>query len=127
MRAALMWPINDFPTYGMLFGWSTHRKIACPIFMEDIKTFTLKFGEKASSFDSHRRFLHYDHPLRRNKNAFVKSIAEIHGPPIRLTFELVYNQVKDILKVEVIVGVVLKSHGYGQFLSWTKQCFLLEK
>jgi len=24
MRVALMWTINDFPAYGMVFGWSTH-------------------------------------------------------------------------------------------------------
>jgi hypothetical protein len=30
MRAALMWTINDFPAYGMLSGWSTHGKLACP-------------------------------------------------------------------------------------------------
>ncbi|KAL0329312.1 UNVERIFIED_CONTAM: hypothetical protein Sradi_4917900 [Sesamum radiatum] len=23
MRAALMWTVNDLPTYGMVFGWST--------------------------------------------------------------------------------------------------------
>jgi hypothetical protein len=30
MRAALMWTINDFPVYGMVSGWSTHGKLACP-------------------------------------------------------------------------------------------------
>jgi len=24
IRAALIWTINDFPAYGMVFGWSTH-------------------------------------------------------------------------------------------------------
>jgi len=30
MKAALMWTINDFPAYGMLSGWSTHGRLACP-------------------------------------------------------------------------------------------------
>jgi len=29
MRATLMWTINDFPAYKMLFGWSTHDRLAC--------------------------------------------------------------------------------------------------
>jgi len=40
MRATLMWTINDFPAYGMLSGWSTHGKLACPYCMENNKTFT---------------------------------------------------------------------------------------
>jgi len=43
-----MWTINDFPAYGMLFGWSTHGKLACPYCMENNKAFTLANGGKAS-------------------------------------------------------------------------------
>ena len=28
MRASLMWTINDFPAYGMMFSWSTRGKMA---------------------------------------------------------------------------------------------------
>ena len=28
-----MWTINDFPAYGMVSGWSTHGKLACPYCM----------------------------------------------------------------------------------------------
>jgi hypothetical protein len=35
MHAALLWTINDFPTYTNLSGWSTKGKLACPIYMED--------------------------------------------------------------------------------------------
>jgi len=31
MRSALMWTINDFLPYGMVSGWSTHGKLACPL------------------------------------------------------------------------------------------------
>jgi hypothetical protein len=41
MREALMWTINDFSAYEMVFGWITHGKLACPYCMENIKAFTL--------------------------------------------------------------------------------------
>jgi len=50
MRAALMWTINDFPAYGMVSGWSTHGKLACPYCMENNKAFTLTNGGKAYFF-----------------------------------------------------------------------------
>ncbi|XP_058006753.1 uncharacterized protein LOC131182124 [Hevea brasiliensis] len=31
LHAALLWTINDFPAYGMLSGWSTKGKLACPL------------------------------------------------------------------------------------------------
>ncbi|GAU27327.1 hypothetical protein TSUD_05530 [Trifolium subterraneum] len=46
MRAALMWTINDFPAYGMLSGWSTHGKLACPHCMKHTKAFYLKEVER---------------------------------------------------------------------------------
>lgn len=122
MRAALMWTINDFPAYGMLSGWGTHGKLACPICMEDTKAFTLKFGGKASWFDSHRRFLPADHAFRRNKAAFMKGYAESLGPPLKLTSEQVWNKVKDMPKVHVVNGVACKPQGYGQWHNWTKRC-----
>jgi hypothetical protein len=50
MRAALMWTINDFSAYGMLSGWSTHGKLACPYCTENNKAFTLTNGGKTSFF-----------------------------------------------------------------------------
>ncbi|XP_021867293.1 uncharacterized protein [Spinacia oleracea] len=41
MRAMLHWTISDFPAYGMLSGWSTAGKLACPYCMEHTKAFTL--------------------------------------------------------------------------------------
>jgi len=50
MIAALMWTINNFPPYGMVSGWSTHEKLACPYCMENNKAFTLTNGGKAFFF-----------------------------------------------------------------------------
>jgi len=77
-RSASMWIINDFPAYGMLSGWSTHEKLACPYCMENNKAFTLTNGGKAFFFLLSPSFLttwykyhlsctlHYhQHPYRR--------------------------------------------------------------
>ena len=50
MREALMWTINDFLAYGMVFAWSTHEKLACPYCMENNKAFTLTNRGKAFFF-----------------------------------------------------------------------------
>jgi len=59
MKAALMWTINDFPAYGMLSGWSTSGRLACPYCMNNSKSFWLDNGRKFSWFDCHREFFTY--------------------------------------------------------------------
>jgi len=49
-KATLMWTINDFSSYEMVSGWSTHGKLACPYCMENNKTFTLINDGKTSFF-----------------------------------------------------------------------------
>ncbi|GLU03814.1 hypothetical protein SLE2022_209910 [Rubroshorea leprosula] len=51
MRVAIMWTISDFPGYAMLFGWSTHGRLACPYCMKNSKAFWLQHGRKTSFFD----------------------------------------------------------------------------
>jgi len=46
----LMWTINDCPAYGMVSGWSTNGKQACPYCMENNKVFKLTNRGKASFF-----------------------------------------------------------------------------
>jgi hypothetical protein len=50
MKAALMLIINDFPAYGIISGWSTNRKLACPYYIENNKAFTLINDSKMSFF-----------------------------------------------------------------------------
>jgi len=77
MRAALMWTINDFLAYRMVFGWSTHRKLACPYCMENNKAFTLTNRGKASFFYYHRHFLPPNHRYRKNiKDFFVGRVEK---------------------------------------------------
>ncbi|KAL1321193.1 hypothetical protein AAHE18_14G110700 [Arachis hypogaea] len=95
LKAALMWTINDFPAYGMLSGWSTGGRLACPVCMEDTKAFWLNYGGKNSWFDCHRRYLPEGHPYRRNKVGFKKNVEEDEEPPIRLSGEQIEKNVFD--------------------------------
>jgi hypothetical protein len=45
-----MWIIDDFPAYRMVYGWSTHGKLACPYYIENNKAFTLTNDDKMSYF-----------------------------------------------------------------------------
>ena len=71
LRAALMWTINDFPTYEMVSSWSTNGKLACPYCMENNKAFTLTNRGKASFLYCHRRFLAPNHMYRKNRKDFL--------------------------------------------------------
>ncbi|GJR22446.1 hypothetical protein Tco_0970973 [Tanacetum coccineum] len=101
MRAALLWTINDFLAYGMLSGWSTARKKACPYCMENSKAFSLSNGGKLSWFDCHRQFLPEDHPFKRNKNDFIMNRAELSQSPLTLTGEQVIKQIDEFELKEV--------------------------
>lgn len=120
MRAALMWTINDFPAYGMLSGWSTHGRFACPHCMEHTKAFTLDNGGKSSWFDSHRRFLPHNHPFRRSRNGFKKDERVLDGPPPKITSEEVWLRVCDYPKVTDF-GQTVPIPGYGVDHNWTKK------
>ena len=72
MRAALMWKINDFPTYLMMYGWSITGKTTCPHCMEDSDSFRLSLSRKQSWFDNHRKFLPLNHDYRRNTKDFLR-------------------------------------------------------
>jgi len=89
MRAALLWTINDFTAYSMLYGWSTAGKLACPYCMEDSDAFTLTKGGKTSWFDNHRKFLPPDYPYRRNKKWFRKgNVIKKCAPQVKSGFEI---------------------------------------
>ncbi|KAL0300043.1 UNVERIFIED_CONTAM: hypothetical protein Scaly_3061500 [Sesamum calycinum] len=70
MCAALMWTVNNLPTYGMASGWSFNGVIGCPVCMEDARAFYQQNRRKACYFDYHRQFLPPDHPYRRNKKTY---------------------------------------------------------
>ena len=66
MRVVLMWTINDFPALGVISGWSTKGKLACPVCMGEVKAKQLKYGGKPTFCGTARYFLEEDDPPRRS-------------------------------------------------------------
>jgi hypothetical protein len=50
MTIALMWIINDFPTYKIVSSLSTYGKLTCSYYIENNKAFTLTNNGKTSFF-----------------------------------------------------------------------------
>ena len=93
MRAVLMWTISDFPAYGMLSGWTTHGRLACPYCLGDTDAHQLRHGGKSSWFDCHRRFLPARHAYRRNRTLFkTKKVVRL-PPPVFLSGEEILAQI----------------------------------
>ena len=88
--AVLLWTINDFPAYGMLSGWSTKGKFACPYCNKDIEYLWLKFGCK-HCYLGHRCWLVPNHKWRRNKISFDNKV-ETREAPAPLTSPQVLEQ-----------------------------------
>ncbi|XP_021728483.1 uncharacterized protein LOC110695577 [Chenopodium quinoa] len=102
LKAALLWTISDFPAYGMLLGWTTAGRLACPYCMENTKAFTLKNGGKQNR---------------------VENVS----PPPRMSGEDIWNRVSLFPKtVEKIRGDGNEPEGYGEFHHWTKQSVFWE-
>ncbi|RHN73913.1 hypothetical protein MtrunA17_Chr2g0303761 [Medicago truncatula] len=125
LRAALMWTINDFPAYGMLSGWSTHGRLACPHCMKDTKAFYLINGRKNSWFDCHRCFTPDDHEFRRKRNQFRKDTIEKDGPPPKITSNEIFRRFSALWRFPD-VGQRVRYEGYGVEHNWTKRSIFLD-
>jgi len=133
MRAVLMWTISDFPAYGMLSGWMTHGRLACPYCFEETESFWLRNGRKHSWFDCHRKFLHEDHPYRRNVRSFTKNRSVRELPPSILSGEeVLYERINQIdgLKGSIVCGgnghIPRDIDGYGDYHNWIKKSIFWE-
>ena len=126
MRAALMWTISDFPTYGMLSGWSTHGRLSCPYCMERTKAFILNHGRKVSFFDCHRQFLPLDHPYRKQRDKFKRGVKK-ETTVERFSGVDVMNNISEL--EQVTFGKAsngIKIDGYGKCHHWTKKSIFFE-
>ncbi|CAA7043670.1 unnamed protein product [Microthlaspi erraticum] len=133
MRAVLMWTISDFPAYGMLSGWMTHGRLACPCCLDETQSFWLRNGRKHSWFDCHRRFLPEDHAYRKNVRSFTKnkSISDL-PPPFLSGEEVLYeriNQIEGVLRSVNCGGnghIPRNINGYGEYHNWIKKSIFWE-
>ena len=66
MHAALLWTINDFPTYGDISDQSTKGALAYPPCNYDSQSRWLRYGRKFS-YIGHKQFLDSDHKFRKQK------------------------------------------------------------
>ncbi|XP_010550812.1 PREDICTED: uncharacterized protein LOC104821593 [Tarenaya hassleriana] len=129
LKAVLMWTISDFPAYGMLSGWSTHGRLACPYCMDDIQSFQLRHGRKSCWFDYHRRFLSLDHPWRRNKINFRKNKIVTDSPPLLLTGEeILWERIESIHGLDKTIDCGGNGHRkpceYGETHNWYKRSII---
>jgi hypothetical protein len=116
-----MWTINDFPAYGMLSGWSTHGKLACPYCMENNKAFTLANGGKVSFFYCHRRFLPLNHRYRKNRIDFFVGRVEKDVASPRLSSEELHDIVLEYS--DIVFGLQSgkeKFPGFGLTHNWVR-------
>ncbi|XP_057986632.1 uncharacterized protein LOC131171176 [Hevea brasiliensis] len=98
LHAALLWTINDFPAYGMLSGWSTKGKLACPVCNKWTYSLTLKNGQK-QCYMGHRRYLDKQHPLRKSKKfngkiEYQEKPKELSGDDILIQTSYIPQDVK---------------------------------
>ncbi|XP_072071886.1 uncharacterized protein [Arachis hypogaea] len=93
MKACLLWTINDFPAYAMLYGWSTKGKLACPCCNDETSSIYLKHSHKTVYMD-HRRFLSINHPWRHNKRSF-NGKNELRSPPQLLEGSAVFDILRE--------------------------------
>ena len=94
MKATLIWTINNFLAYGMVYGWSIHGKLACAYYIENNKAFTLTNGGKTSSF-FHQRFLPMDYKYRKNRSDFFVGRVERDVALQLLLSEELYEMVSE--------------------------------
>ncbi|KAH7862248.1 hypothetical protein Vadar_002030 [Vaccinium darrowii] len=124
LHAAVLWTINDFPAYGMLSGWSTKGKLACPICNKDTCSLTLKHGQK-QCYMGHRRYLDHNHVWRRSKKFDGKQ--EYRSKPKILSGEDILRQLIHVSNV--IFGKApnkRKRKRREQELNWTKKSIFFE-
>jgi len=127
MRAALMWTINDFPAYGMLSGWSTHGKLACPYCMENNKAFTLANGGKASFFNCHHRFLPLHYRYRKNRKDFFVVRVEKDVASPRVSGEELHDVVLEYGDIVFdLQSGKQKFPGFGLTHNWVKRSIFFE-
>lgn len=75
-----------------LSGWATYGKLACSVYQIGTHYRKLKNGRKCS-FMGHKKFLHLNHPWRRNKISFSNS-QELQSHPVRLSEHAMLHQLE---------------------------------
>ena len=95
MRAVILWTINDFPTYGMMSGWSTKGYMTCHTCNKDICSLGLR---SKICYMGHHHFLPSNHSWRKSKKFNGKTE---HGvAPIELSGDDILLQLENLNDVK---------------------------
>ncbi|XP_050238195.1 uncharacterized protein LOC126687682 [Mercurialis annua] len=116
---------DAYSAYGMLSGWSTKGKLACPLCNKWTCSLTLKNGVK-QCYMGHRRYLHAQHSWRKNRKYDGK--PEHGSKPEKLSGDEVLRQL-DLLPKNLVFGKTpnQKKRALGpEELNWTKRRIFFE-
>ncbi|XP_021831746.1 uncharacterized protein LOC110771708 [Prunus avium] len=125
MRAALLWTINDYPTYAYMSGWSTSGKLACPYCASNTSHRRLSHGSK-TCYLGHRRFLPSDHVWHNQRSQFDNT-RERRLAPKRPFGDDVINALSELR--EITHGKDGKKHtilGFGKDHNWKKHSIFFQ-
>ena len=109
----------------MVFGWSTHGKLACPYCMENNKNFTSINDGKTFFYYCYKRFLSSHHRYRKKKD-FPKGKTKKDVAPLIMSGGELYDvvlQYKDI--VFGSQSGKQKFSSFGVIHNWVKQSIFL--
>ncbi|KAM1751318.1 hypothetical protein ACFX11_009452 [Malus domestica] len=67
LQASVIWNVNDFPAYAMIFGWSTKGYMACPVCKDDV---TSSWHTEKVCYLGYRKWLPWDHEWREKDKEF---------------------------------------------------------
>ncbi|CAH9127371.1 unnamed protein product [Cuscuta epithymum] len=127
LRACLLWTISDFPAYGMLSGWSTHGRLACPYCLGDGVAHQLKFGKKPCWWGCHRRFLEHEHAFRRDTQSWGISRSERRRPPSVLSGVEILRSMENIIFPPFGSQFDnMRADGFGRTHNWIKRSIFWE-
>ncbi|XP_060213848.1 uncharacterized protein LOC132641015 [Lycium barbarum] len=122
--ASLLWTINDFPAYGILSGWSTKGKLACPVCHVHTCSIYLKHGRKLC-YMGHRRFLEKNHSYHLNKSSFDNTREERLAPEA-LSGDDVLAQLNTSSQGSIDCNARKRKRDVGRPDNWKKKSIFFE-
>ncbi|XP_074356308.1 uncharacterized protein LOC141696010 [Apium graveolens] len=121
LHASLLWTISDFPGYGILSGWSTKGKLACPSCHYETSSTYLKHSKKVV-YLNHQKFLPPDHKWRSDRRRFNEDVEMLSCPDI-----LSGAEVEELLRgYKNDFGKPLKTNRGTSNCPWKKKSIFFE-
>ncbi|KAA0025429.1 uncharacterized protein E6C27_scaffold417G00130 [Cucumis melo var. makuwa] len=121
LYVALLWTINDFPTYGDLSEWSTKGYQACLICMGDRSSFGIR---GRISFMGHRRYLSQNHVWRRSRLHDGK--VERKAPPVVMNGHEILEQLDQLEFPVMSKHPSIQDKKRKRALNWTKKSIFFD-